>query len=286
MLIDRENEEMPITTQAQLLGVARSTIYYKPVVDSYNLKLMHLIDEQYTKTPFYGSRRMREALKRKGYKVNRKRVQRLMRFMGIEAIYPKRNLSKPSSGHKIYPYLLRGRKTREVNEVWSTDITYIRMRHGWLYLVAIMDWMSRYVLSWKLSTTLEVDFCIQALEKALAIGTPEIFNSDQGSQFTSLAFLDLLEKRNIQISMDGRGRAMDNVFNERLWRSIKYEEVYINDYETVHDAEERIDRYMSFYNWERPHQSLNYKTPAEVYFDEKEQRISKRYLKQGELVSD
>jgi len=286
MLIDRENEEMPITTQAQLLGVARSTIYYKPVVDSYNLKLMHLIDEQYTKTPFYGSRRMREALKRKGYKVNRKRVQRLMRLMGIEAIYPKRNLSKPSPGHKIYPYLLRGRKTREVNEVWSTDITYIRMRHGWLYLVAIMDWMSRYVLSWKLSTTLEVDFCIQALEKALAIGTPEIFNSDQGSQFTSLAFLDLLEKRNIQISMDGRGRAMDNVFNERLWRSIKYEEVYINDYETVHDAEEGIDRYMSFYNWERPHQSLNYKTPAEVYFDEKEQRISKRYLKQGELVSD
>ena len=172
MLIDRENEEMPITTQAQLLGVARSTIYYKPVVDSYNLKLMHLIDEQYTKTPFYGSRRMREALKRKGYKVNRKRVQRLMRLMGIEAIYPKRNLSKPSPGHKIYPYLLRGRKTREVNEVWSTDITYIRMRHGWLYLVAIMDWMSRYVLSWKLSTTLEVDFCIQALEKALAIGTP------------------------------------------------------------------------------------------------------------------
>jgi len=286
MLIDRENEEMPITTQAQLLGVARSTIYYKPVVDSYNLKLMHLIDEQYTKTPFYGSRRMREALKRKGYKVNRKRVQRLMRFMGIEAIYPKRNLSKPSPGHKIYPYLLRGRKTREVNEVWSTDITYIRMRHGWLYLVAIMDWMSRYVLSWKLSTTLEVDFCIQALEKALAIGTPEIFNSDQGSQFTSLAFLDLLEKRNIQISMDGRGRAMDNVFNERLWRSVKYEEVYINDYETVHDAEEGIGRYMSFYNWERPHQSLNYKTPAEVYFDEKEQRISKRYLKQGELVSD
>ena len=215
-LFDRENNQIPIIMQAQLLGVARSTVYYRSAIDSYNLKLMHLIDEEYTKTPFYGSRRMREALKRKGYKVNRKRVQRLMRFMGIEAIYPKRNLSKPSPGHKIYPYLLRGRKTREVNEVWSTDITYIRMRHGWLYLVAIMDWMSRYVLSWKLSTTLEVDFCIQALEKAHAIGTPEIFNSDQGSQFTSLAFLDLLEKRNIQISMDGRGRAMDNVFNERL----------------------------------------------------------------------
>ena len=172
MLIDRENNQIPIATQAQLLGVARSTVYYKPAIDLYNLKLMHLIDEEYTKTPFYGSRRMREALERKGYKVNRKRVQRLMRLMGIEAIYPKRNLSKPSPGHKIYPYLLRGRKISRVNEAWGADITYIRMRHGWLYLVAIMDWMSRYVLSWELSPTLEVDFCIRALEKALAIGTP------------------------------------------------------------------------------------------------------------------
>jgi putative transposase len=286
MLIDRESETIPVKRQSQLLGIARSTVYYQPKVNLYSLKLMHLIDEQYTKTPFYGSRRMREALKRKGYRVNRKRMQRLMRLMGIEAIYPKRNLSRPSPGHKIYPYLLRNRQVNHVNQVWGADITYIRMKYGWLYLVAIMDWMSRYVLSWELSTTLEVDFCIRALEKALTIGTPEIFNSDQGSQFTSLAFLEQLEKRNIQISMDGRGRAMDNIFNERLWRSVKYEEVYISDYETVYDGKEGISRYMSFYNQERPHQSLDYKTPAEVYFDEKEQRISKQYLKQGELVSD
>ena len=285
MLIERENKQMPITRQVQLLGISRSMVYYKPRVDSYNLKLMHLIDEQYTKTPFYGSRRMREALRRKGYKVNRKRVQRLMRLIGIEAIYPKRNLSKASPGHKIYPYLLRNREISQVNEVWGTDITYIRMRYGWLYLVAIMDWISRYALSWELSTTLEVDFCIRALKRALGIGTPEIFNSDQGSQFTSLTFIESLEKRNIQISMDGRGRAMDNAFNERLWRSVKYEEVYIKDYETVRDAKEGISRYMSFYNWDRPHQSLGYKTPAEVYFDDKEQRISKRYLKQDKLLS-
>jgi len=286
LLIERKSDTIPITIQAKLLGIARSTTYYKPVVDSYNLELMHLIDEQYTKTPFYGSRRMREALRRKGHKVNRKRMQRLMRLMGIEAIYPKRALSRPSPGHKIYLYLLRNVKIDRVNQVWGTDITYIRMEHGWVYLVAIMDWMSRYVLSWEVSTTLEVDFCIRALEKALVVGTPEIFNSDQGSQFTSLAFLESLEQRNIQISMDGRGRAMDNIFNERLWRSVKYEQVYINDYNTVGDAKEGISGYMSFYNQERPHQSLDYKTPAEIYFDDKEQTISKRYLKQDKLVSD
>jgi len=221
---------------------------------------------------------MREVLRRRGYKVNRKRIQRLMRIMGIEAIYPKRNLCRPSPGHKVYPYLLGGRKIERVNEVWSTDITYIRMRYGWIYLVAIMDWMSRYILSWRVSTTLEVDFCIQALE------TPEIFNSDQGSQFTSLVFLKQLEERNIQISMDGRGRAMDNAFTERLWRSLKYEEVYIHDYESVPDAKKGIKRYINFYNWERPHQSLEHKTPAEVYFDDKEQRISKKYLKKDSFV--
>jgi len=181
MLIDRENNQIPITMEAQLLGVGRSTVYYKPAIDSYNLRLMHLIDEEYTKRPFYGSRRMREALERKGYNVNRKRVQRLMRLMGIEAIYPKRNHSKPSPGHKIYPYLLRGLEINRVNEVWGTDITYIRMRHGWLYLVAIMDWVSRYVLSWELSIDMDVDFCIMALERVLTVGIPEIFNSDQGS---------------------------------------------------------------------------------------------------------
>jgi len=262
LLIDRDNRKIPVARQAELLGIARSTVYYKPVVDEYNLKLMHLIDEKFSRTPFYGSRRMREMLRRKGYRVTRKRVQRLMHLMGIEAIYPKRNLSRPHPGHKIYPYLLRNQKIQEVNQVWSTDITYIRMKHGWLYLVVIMDWMSRFVLSFKLSTTLEVDFCIQALQEALKVGTPRIFNSDQGSQFTSLAFLKHLEEKGIQISMDGRGRAMDNTFTERLWRSLKYEEVYINDYETVRDAKEGIKRYISFYNRERPHQSLSYKTPA------------------------
>jgi len=194
-----------------------------------------------------------------------------MRLMGIEAIYPKRNLSKPHHSHKIYPYLLRNKRIEEVNQVWGIDITYIRMKHGWLYLVAIMDWVSRYVLSWNLSITLEIDFCIRALEKALDIATPEIFNSDQGSQFTSVAFFECLEKRSIQISMDGRGKAMDNVFTERLWRSVKYEEVYLHDYGKVSEAKEGIGNYIKFYNQERPHQSLNYKTPAEMYFDSNNQ---------------
>jgi len=186
---------IPVKRQAQLLGIARSRIYYQPRVDPYNLELMHLIDEVYTKTPFYGSRRIRETLEKKGYLINRNRIQRLMRLMGIEAIYPKRNLSKPHPSHKIYPYLLRNKRIEEVNQVWGIDITYIRMKHGWLYLVAIMDWVSRYVLFWELSTTLEIDFCIRALNKALSIATPKIFNSDQGSQFTSVAFLECLEEK-------------------------------------------------------------------------------------------
>jgi len=246
---------------------------------------MHLIDEQCTKTPFYGSRRMREALRRKRYMVNRKRVQRLMHLMGIEAIYPKKNLSKPSPGCKVYPYLLRDRKITQVNEVWGTDITYIRMRHGWVYLVAIMDWVSRYVLSWQISTTLESDFCIRALEMALSITDPEIFNSDQGSQFTSVAFSKCLEERDVQISMDGRGRAMDNVFTERLWRSVKYEEVYLNNYTTVGEARQGIGNYINFYNEERPHQSLDYKTPTEVYFGYTNNGQTSWCLKQSNSVS-
>jgi len=276
---------MSIRRQAELLGVTRSRVYYEPKIDPYNLELMYLVDEQYTKTPFYGSRRMREALRRKSYTVNRKKVQRLMHLMGIEAIYPKRNLSKPHPGRKIYPYLLRDRKITRVNEVWGTDITYIRMRHGWVYLVAIMDWVSRYVLSWEISTTLESDFCIRALDRALSITDPEIFNSDQGGQFTSIAFSKCLEERNIQISMDGRGRATDNVFTERLWRSVKYEEVYLNDYSTVSEAKEGIGNYMDFYNQERPHQSLDYKTPAEVYFGYNNNDQTPRYLKQSSFVS-
>jgi len=211
--------------------------------------------------------RLRQSFRRKGYKVNRKRIQRLMRLMGIEAIYPKPNTSRADPNHKIYPYLLRDREITRVNEVWGTDITYIRLRHGWLYLVAIMDWASRYVLSWELSTTLEADFCIRALEKALSLTFPEMFNSDQGSQFTSLDFIKKLKEKSIAISMDGRGRAMDNIFTERLWRSVKYEEVYLNDYQTVREAKEGISRYLVFYNQERPHQSLDYRTPGEVYCD-------------------
>ena len=274
MLIDRKSKTIPIKRQAELLGIAQSTVYYQPIVDSYSLKLMHLINEEYTKTPFYGSRRMREALKRKGCRVNRKRVQRLMRLIGIETIYSKRNLIRPHPGHKIYPYLLRNRVIGQVNQVWGTDITYIRMKHGWLYLVAMMDWMSCYVLSWELSVEVDVDFCIMALERAFTVGTPEVFNSDQGSQFTSLDFIKQLKQKDIQISMDGRGRAMDNIFNERLWRFVKYEEVYIKDYQNVPEAKQSINDYMTFYNQERPHQSLNYKMPAEVYFGSNSQRKS------------
>jgi len=284
--IDRKDGAISVKRQAELLGIARSTVYYKPVLDPYNLELMHLIDEEYTKTPFYGSRRMREVLRRRGYLVNRKRVQRLMRIMGIEAIYPKENSSEPHPGHTIYPYLLRCRKITRVNEVWGADITYIRMRHRWLYLVAIMDWISRYVLSWELSITLEVDSCIGALEKAFTIAIPEIFNPDQGFQFTNIGFLKYLEEKSIQISMDGRGRAKDNVFTERLWRSVKYEEGYLNDYATVSEAREGIGNYMDFYNQGRPHQSLDYKTPAEVYFHvDNHNKQTSRYLNQGTLVS-
>jgi len=210
LFIERQNKMIPVKRQAEFLGIARSTVYYQPRINPYNLELMHLINEQYTKTPFYGSRRIREILKRKGYLINRKRIQRLMRLMSIEAIYPKPNLSKPHPGHKIYPYLLRNLKISRINQVWGIDITYIRLSHGWLYLVAIMDWMSRYVLSWELSIDMDVNFCIIALERAFAIDTLEIFNSDQGSQFASLDFINQLKQKNIQISMDGRGRAMDN----------------------------------------------------------------------------
>lgn len=226
---------------------------------------MGVIDEQYTRTPFYGSRRMRAVLVRRGYAVNRKRVQRLMRVMGLEAIYPKPHLSQHHPDHKIYPYLLKNLEVRRVNQVWGSDITFIRLSGGWLYLVAIIDWFSRYVLSWELSTSLEADFCIRALENALMIATPEIFNTDQGSQFTSLSFVKRLEEKQIRISMDGRGRAMDNIFTERLWRSLKYEEVYLKDYQNIREAKQGIGGYLGFYNQERPHQSLGYRTPEEVY---------------------
>ena len=226
---------------------------------------MRLLDEQYTKTPYYGVRRMTVSLRREGWEVNAKRVRRLLRVMGLEAIYPKPELSQPGPGHKIYPYLLREVKVERVNQVWSSDITYIRMARGWLYLVVVMDWFSRYVLSWRLSGSLEGDFCRDALSEALRGGRPEIFNTDQGSQFSSDGFTGKLKERGVLISMDGRGRCLDNVFTERLWRSVKYEEVYLKDYQEAADAQRGLKRYFRHYNRERPHQALDYRTPAEVY---------------------
>jgi putative transposase len=249
-----------------LLGVNRAGLYYEPVGESEeNLLLMRLLDEQYTRAPFYGSRRMTAWLATQGHEVNRKRISRLMQVMGVEAVYPKPKLSQPGEGHKIYPYLLRGVTVERVNQVWSTDITYIRMAQGFVYLVAVMDWFSRYVLSWSLSLTLEIDFCLEALKSAFRRGQPEIFNSDQGSHFTSEKFTGALKAKQIAISMDGRGRCMDNIWIERLWRSLKYEEVYLKDYESVTEARVGIERYFRFYNQERLHQSLDYRMPAAIY---------------------
>jgi putative transposase len=227
--------------------------------------LMRLIDEEYTRHPFLGSRRIREWLRGRGYQVGRNRVHRLMQQMGIEAVYPKPKLSQPGEAHKVYPYLLNGVEVTRVNQVWSTDITYIRMAGGFVYLVAVMDWYSRYVLSWALSVTMEIDFCLAALKQALRRGRPEIFNTDQGSQFTSPKFTGELETRGIAVSMDGRGRCFDNIFIERLWRSLKYEEVYLREYALVPEARAGIGKWFQFYNHDRPHQSLEYRTPAECY---------------------
>lgn len=265
-MVDRVHPEVSIRRQCELLGVNRAGLYYEPAGESeQNLLLMRLMDEQYTRAPFYGSRRMTAWLATRGFEVNRKRISRLMELMGIEAVYPRPQLSQPGEGHRIYPYLLRGVTVERVNQVWSTDITYIRMAHGFVYLVAVMDWFSRFVLSWSLSLTMEIDFCIAALKSALRRGRPEIFNSDQGSQFTSEKFTAELDAKEIAISMDGRGRCMDNIFIERLWRSLKYEEVYLKDYESVEEARCGIARYFRFYNQERLHQSLDYQTPATIY---------------------
>lgn len=249
------------------MGLNRATFYYQPVPESpFNLHLMRLIDEQYLRTPFYGCLRMTACLRRQGYEVNHKRVQRLMRVMGLQAIYPQRRTSVAAQGHKVYPYLLRNLAITRPNQVWSTDITYIPMLHGFMYLVAIMDWYSRYVVTWQLSNTLDGLFCLEALEQALAQARPEIFNTDQGAQFTALEFTSRLETAGVRISMDGRGRALDNVFIERLWRSVKYEHVYLYEYAVVTELEKGLNNYFTFYNHERPHQSLAYQTPVEVHF--------------------
>ena len=250
-----------------MVGLARSSFYYQAAQESpENLELMRLLDEQYTLTPFYGSPRLTHWLRQHGHGVNHKRVERLMQRMGIQAVHPKPHLSQPGKQHRIYPYLLADLSIERPNQVWSTDITYIRLQHGFLYLVAILDWYSRYVVSWELSNSMDASFCLTTLERALEKARPEIFNSDQGSQFTSQEFTGRLEAAQISISMDGRGRAFDNIFIERLWRTVKYEEVYLKSYQSVREAEASIGRYFQFYNQERPHQSLNYRTPHQIYF--------------------
>jgi putative transposase len=266
VLVEAAHPSISVSRQAELLGIARSSIYYKPVQHEDDVVITRLIDEIYTEAPFYGSRKIKASLARRGYVVGLERVQDLMRSMGLAAIYPKLKLSQRHPEHRVYPYLLRRVKIRRPNQVWATDITYIRLEHGWMYMVVILDWFSRYVVSWAVSTTQDVLFCLDALEVALTRGTPEIFNSDQGSQFTSRAFTDLLKAHAVRISMDGRGRVFDNIFTERYWRTLKYEEVYLNDYQSVREGKSRIDRYIEFYNHKRLHQSLDYKTPAEVHF--------------------
>lgn len=266
-LLDRDGGELPLKTQAALLSLNRSHLYYVPKAPSeHELAIKHAIDQLYTKYPFYGSRRISAGLRREGLIVNRKAVQRHMREMGIEAIYPGPNLSRRNQQHKVFPYLLRGVVIDSPNAVWGTDITYIRLARGWMYLVAIMDWYSRFIVAWELSDNLDTTFVLAAVERALGTATPDILNSDQGAQFTSLDYVELVLAAGVQISMDGKGRALDNVFTERFWRSLKYEEVYMKEYTMPRQAREGIGDYIDFYNNERPHQSLGDRTPAELYF--------------------
>ena len=266
-MVDRAHQ-LPIVRQCELLSLNRSTAYYepKPGFSEEDLKLMRRMDEMHLKRPFYGSRRLTDWLREEGQDINRKRVQRLMRKMGITALYPKKNTSQPGQGHKIYPYLLKGLEVNRPGQVYCSDITYIPMAKGFVYLVVIMDWYSRKVLSWRLSNTMDSAFCVDALEEAIdRFGAPDIFNTDQGAQFTSEAFTGVLKAAGIKISMDGKGRCIDNVFVERLWRSLKYEEVYLNDYDNLVEARAGIGRYLGFYNDRRQHQALGYQTPASFY---------------------
>lgn len=268
-LIEPKHSNLNIAKQCELIGLPRSSYYRESQHGSetdQNLALMRVIDEEFMRHPFLGSRQMRNYLRRQGYPINRKRVQRLMRKMGLVSLAPKPNTSLGNKTHKVYPYLLRNKTINQPNQVWCTDITYIRLKGGFVYLVAIMDWYSRKVLSWELSNTMDCSFCISALERAIRLhGRPEIFNSDQGSQFTSESFTAVLKNNEIKISMDGKGRWMDNVFIERLWRSVKYENVYLNEYTSVTGLRQGLKRYFQYYNFERTHQSLNSLTPAEVY---------------------
>jgi len=265
-VVDRQHPSLSIVRQCRLLDISRSGLYYQPKgISEEDLTLMKLIDRQYLVTPFYGARKITAWLKSEGQRVNRKRIRRLMQLMGLKAIYRRPRTSKPAPGHKIYPYLLSGLRITRPNQVWAVDITYIPMARGFLYLVAIIDWYSRYVLSWRLSNTLDAGFCVEALEEALKKGKPDIFNTDQGAQFTSEAFTGLLVQHGVRISMDGKGSYNDNLFIERLWRSVKYEEVYLKAYQDGREARIGLGNYFRFYNTERPHQTHGYRTPAEVF---------------------
>jgi putative transposase len=272
--IEPEHSSLGISRQCELISLPRTSYYRQPAAiaeSTENMELMRLIDEEYMRHPFFGSRKMRTYLKRLGHKVNRKRVQRLMRRMGIESIAPKPNTSHPGKGHKIYPYLLKGLDINQTNQVWCSDITYIRLRGGFVYLTAVMDWRSRYVLSWEVSVTMDDAFCVNALKSAIRRhGVPDIFNTDQGSQYTGNVFTSVLKEHSIKISMDGKGRAMDNIFIERLWRSVKYEEIYTKEYASVTELVRALKDYFEFYNLERTHQSLDDLTPAEVYWGKAE----------------
>lgn len=272
MLVEMQNTHLTTQRQCALIGLARSSFYYEPQPETaQNLELMRLLDEQYTRTPFYGSPRLTQHLRALGHPVGHKRVERLMVQMGLAALQPRKNLSKPGEKARKYPYLLRDFKIVRPGQVWSSDITYIGLKGGFLYLVAVLDWYSRYVLAWELSNSLDSSFCLDTLARALEFGKPEIFNTDQGSQFTSAAWTGLLEQAGIAISMDGRGRCFDNIFTERLWRSVKYEEVYLKDYADGQEVWHGLDRYFTFYNEARFHQALDWRTPAQVHFEERKQ---------------
>jgi putative transposase len=268
VLIEPDHPALSVRRQCELLGLNRSSVYYQPATEpADNLRLMRLIDQEYTAHPFSGSRKLTRWLVQQGEVVNRKRVQRLMRHMGLEAIYPKPKLSLAGRGHRIYPYLLRNVSIERPNQVWSTDITYVPLASGFMYLAAILDWHSRYVIAWRLSNTLDGSFCLEMLDEALSRGKPEVFNTDQGVQFTAEAWTSRLESAGVAVSMDGRGRCLDNVFVERLWRTVKYEDVYLRGYETVPQLQQGLRRYFPYYNERRLHQSLAYRTPATVYHE-------------------
>jgi putative transposase len=264
-MVEMASGELSIREQCRLMALPRSRHYYKPKPPALDMTLADEIDRIFTRWPYYGTRRIRAEMQRQGHEIGRSRIRRYMRLMGYRAIYPRKNLSRPNKEHQIYPYLLRGVKVDRVNQVWSADITFIPMACGFVYLVAVMDWYSRYVLSWRLSTTLDAEFCVETLREALTRGTPEIFNTDQGCQFTSRDFTQRLMERSIRISMDGKGRAFDNIFVERLWRTVKHEEVYIKSYENAKECRESLAAYFQFYNNQRVHQALGYMTPAEVH---------------------